>query len=294
MTVFDLIKRFDPLGTLNSGSIIALLVVSGFLSVSFIVIQWRAQDNATVPPRIFKNRTIWSCALYQFTLGAGFFVFIYFVPLWFQAVQGVGAIESGTRNLPMLIGNMIGTTIAGILVVVIGYYAPFMYIGTVITSLGAGLLTLFNPGTMSAQWIGYQAMVGLGIGFGWQQPLVAVQTALDLKDVPVATAILSFTQTVGGSIFVSVAQAVFSNKLVQELSTRAPGLDPEIVLEGGAGDIANLVPQQYLPEVIMSYNNGLTNSFVVGTAMVAASILGCVFVEWNSVKGVKRDAIVAA
>ncbi|RYP10429.1 hypothetical protein DL764_000612 [Monosporascus ibericus] len=315
-SVFDLIKRFDPLGTLvfmpaivcillalqwggttypwKSGSIIALFVVSGVLLVSFIVIQWRAQDNATVPPRIFKNRTIWSCAIYQFTLGAGFFVFIYFVPLWFQAVQGVSAIESGTRNLPMLIGNIVGTTIAGILVAVTGYYAPFMYIGTIITSVGAGLLTLFNPGTSSAEWIGYQAMVGLGIGFGWQQPLVAVQTALDLKDVPVATAILSFTQTVGGSIFVSVAQAAFSNKLVQELSTRAPGLDPKIVLDGGAGDIANLVPQQYLPEVIMSYNNGLTNSFVVGTAMVAASIMGCVFVEWNSVKGIKRDATVVA
>ncbi|RYP31962.1 hypothetical protein DL767_005503 [Monosporascus sp. MG133] len=297
-TVFDLIKQFDPLGTLvfmpaivcillalqwggttypwNSGSIIALFVVSGVLFVSFIVIQWRAQDNAT------------------FTLGAGFFVFIYFVPLWFQAVQGVSAIESGTRNLPMLIGNMIGTIIAGILVAVIGYYAPFMYLGTIITSVGAGLLTLFDPGTTSAEWIGYQAMVGLGIGFGWQQPLAAVQTALDLKDVPVATAILSFTQTVGGSIFVSVAQAAFSNKLVQELSTRAPGLDPDIVLDGGAGDIANLVPQQYLPEVIMSYNNGLTSSFVVGTAMVAASTLGCVFVEWNSVKGMKRDPIIAA
>ncbi|RYP45234.1 hypothetical protein DL768_008397 [Monosporascus sp. mg162] len=222
----------------DCGSVIALFTVSGVLFVSFIVIQWWAQDNATVPPRIFKNRTIWSCALYQFTLRAGFFVFIYFVPLWFQAVQGVTAIESGTRNLPMLIGNMIGTTIAGILVTVIGYYAPFMYI--------------------------------------------------------VATAILFFTQTVGESIFVSVAQAAFSNELVQELSTRAPGLDLEIVLDRGAGDLANLVPKQYLPEVIMSYNNGLANSFVVGTVMVAASILGCVFVEWNSVKGMKRDVIVAA
>ncbi|KAI0009522.1 putative efflux pump antibiotic resistance protein [Xylariaceae sp. FL0662B] len=315
-SVFDLIKRFDPLGTVvfmpaivcvllalqwggttypwNSGSIIALFVVFGVLIIAFCVIQWWAQGNATVPPHIIKKRTIWSCAIYQFTLGAGFFIFIYYVPIWFQAVQGVDAIESGKRTLPMLIGNMVGTTLAGIAVAAFGQFAPFMILGTVLTSVGAGLLTLFNPATTTAQWIGYQALLGLGIGVGWQQPLVAIQTVLDMEDVPTGTAVLSFAQTIGGSLFVSVAQTAFSNKLVEELSTRVPDLDPTIVLNGGASDLAGLVPAQDVSAVLLSYSNGLTNGFLVATVLVVVSVIGSVFVEWKSVKDHKIDAAIAA
>lgn len=310
------VMRFDPLGTVifmpaiicillalqwggttyawRSGTIIALFIVSGVLLIAFAVLQYRLQDDATLPPRIVQKRMIWSCALYQFTIGAAFFVLIYFVPIWFQAVKGVNAVESGIRTLPMLVGNIVATTIAGILVTVVGHYTPFMIIGTILTSVGAGVLTLLTTTTTPAEWIGYQALVGLGIGFGWQQAIVAVQTVLDLNDVPIATAILSFSQTLGGSVFTSAAKTVFTNKLAQELANRVPDLDPSIVLDGGVADLAGFVPKQYLSEVIQLYNDGLVNSFVVAAAMAPLSVFGCAFVEWHSVKGKKIDAAVTA
>ncbi|PWY93640.1 putative efflux pump antibiotic resistance protein [Aspergillus sclerotioniger CBS 115572] len=315
-TFFASIKRFDPLGTMvfmpavvcvllalqwggityewNSGTIIALFVLFGVLLLAFLAIQWRAQDNATVPPRLFRLRTIWSCAIYEFTLGAGFFIFVYYVPIWFQAVQGVSAIESGKRTLPMLIGNIVGTTLAGVAVAAIGQYAPFMILGTILTSVGGGLLTLFNPGITSAAWIGYQVLVGVGIGVGWQQPIVAVQTVVGMEDVPTATAILSFAQTIGGSLFISVAQSVFSSRLTQDLAAKAPGLDPSLVLDGGASNLAGYVPRQYLSAVISAYSDGLTRTFVVGTALAALSLIGSMCVEWRSVKGKKVETGIAA
>lgn len=74
----------------------------------------------------------------------------------------------------MLIGNMVGTTLAGVAVAAIGYYAPFMIVASILTSIGGGLLTLLNPSIPSAVWIGFQVLVGFGIGIGWQQPIVAV------------------------------------------------------------------------------------------------------------------------
>ena len=315
-TIWGQVKRFDPLGTVvfmpavvcvllalqwggvtyewKSGTIIALFVMSGMLLVAFLVIQWRAQDNATVPPRIIRNRTIWSCAIYQFCLGAGFFVFVYYVPIWFQAVQGVSAIESGKRNLPMLIGNIVGTTVAGALVTAIGQFAPFMILGTILTSVGGGLLTLLNPTTTTAQWIGYQALVGVGIGVGWQQPIVAVQTVLRMEDVPTATAILSFTQTLGGSLFISVGQTVFSNKLAQELAASVPELDPSIVLDSGASNLAGHVPKQYLAAVVQAYSDGLARTFIVGAALAALSVVGSACVKWKSLKGKNMEAGISA
>ena len=266
------VKRFDPLGTTvfmpalvcvllalqwegityewKSGTIIALFALFGVLLLIFFFIQWCAQENATVPPRLIQIRTIWSCAIYQCTPGAGSFIFVYYVPIWFQAVQGVSAIESGKRTLPMLIGNIAGTILAGVAVSAIGQYAPFMILGIILTSIGGGLLTLFDPDITSPAWIGYQVLVGVGIGVGWQQPIVAVQTVVDMEDVPTATAILSFAQTIGGSFFISVAQSVFSSRLTRELAAKAPSLDPSLVLDGGVSDLTAHVPQQYFPAVI--------------------------------------------
>lgn len=134
----------------NDGRLIALFVLFSILILAFLAAQWWAEDDATVPPRIFKLRTIWSSSLYQFSLGASFFIFIYYVPIWFQAVQGVSAIESGKRTLPMLVGNMVGTALAGIAVAAIGYYAPFMIAATILTSIGGGLLRLLAPSVSPA------------------------------------------------------------------------------------------------------------------------------------------------
>jgi hypothetical protein len=51
-----------------------------------------------------------------------------------------------------------------------------MIAGTVIMSIGFGLITTFKPDTGSSAWIGLQALAGIGVGLGMQQPLMAIQT----------------------------------------------------------------------------------------------------------------------
>lgn len=65
----------------NSGRIIALFVLFGVLIAGFIVVQIRKKDKAMVPPRVFMNRTVWSCSFYAACLGASFFVLIFYVRL---------------------------------------------------------------------------------------------------------------------------------------------------------------------------------------------------------------------
>jgi MFS family permease len=59
--------------------IIGLLVTFGILLTAFVAIQIWKQERATVPPRIFMNRSIWSCALYIICLGGSSFTLIYYV-----------------------------------------------------------------------------------------------------------------------------------------------------------------------------------------------------------------------
>ncbi|OKL59583.1 hypothetical protein UA08_05245 [Talaromyces atroroseus] len=210
---------------------------------------------------------------------------IYYLPIWFQAVKGASPVRSGIMNLPLLISNVVAAIISGVAVTMIGYYTPFMLLSSTLTAISYGLMTLFKPDTPQPTWIGYQILTGFGIGFGVQQPLIAVQVVLDTVDIPTGTALMVFMQVIGGSIFVSVDENVFDNKIVGNLVKDAPSVNPEVVLNAGATGLRKVIDSADLPGVLMAYSDAITQTFVVGAAIAAVSIIGALIVEWKTVKG---------
>ncbi|KAJ7213234.1 major facilitator superfamily transporter [Mycena rebaudengoi] len=307
MTLMQRINLFDPWGTLvfipaivslllalqwggtkydwNNGRIIGLFVSFGVLFSIFIGIQIWKQDAATVPPRILKHRSIMAGAWYSLCMGASFFILVFYIPIWFQAIKGVSAVQSGIRNLPMILALVLASLVAGGIITATGYYTPFLYASSVLLAVGAGLLTTLKVDSGPARWIGYQIIYGLGGGLGMQQPMIAAQTVLQLADVPVGTSILMFTQTLGGALFISVGQNVFTNKLVSGLVSKVPGINPTIVLGAGATSIRGAVDARFLPDVLVVYNQALISAFYVSVAMAALSTIGSAAMEWKSIKG---------
>ncbi|KAJ7165601.1 putative efflux pump antibiotic resistance protein [Mycena crocata] len=305
------VNQFDPFGTIvfipgivclllalqwggskypwSDGRIIALFVLFGVLISTFVGIQIWKQDLATVPPRILKQRSVMAGAWYSLTLGGSLFILTYFLPLWFQAIKGTSAVKSGIDNLPMVLANVIGSLLAGGTVTVLGYYAPFMIISSILCSIGAGLVSTFAVNTGHAHWIGYQVIYGLGVGLGIQQPIIAAQTVLSMEDIPTGTSLVIFMQTLGGALFISVGQNVFTNKLVSGLVSQVPGINPAIVLSAGATSLRSAVDSQYLPAVLSVYNQALVSAYYVSIAMAGISTIGSLAMEWKSVKGKKLE-----
>lgn len=309
-------KQFDPIGTSlfmpaiiclllalqwggsqyawGNGRIIALFVIAGILAIGFAIVQFRQGDNATIPIRIVKQRSMATAAWFTFCLGASFFVLIYFVPIWFQAIKGVSATKSGIMVLPMILSLVLISVISGAGVTTLGYYSPFMIISSVLMAIGVGLMSTWTTSTNHSMWIGYQAIYGLGIGFGMQQPLIAAQTVLPLDDVPVGTTIIIFVQTLGGALFISVAQNIFTNRLIKNLIADVPSVDPSIVLHSGATNLREAVQDAAsLDGVLRAYNSAITQTFYVSVAMAAFSIIGSALIEWKSVKGKKVETVAA-
>ena len=150
-----------------------------------------------------------------------------------------------------------------------------------------------RPETSSSAWIGYQVLFGLGVGFGVPQTLVAVQAALDLRDIPIGNAVTMFIQVLAGAVFVSVGQSIFTNELTTRLAETLPGFDADTILGVGATELRNSVAPELLPEVISAYNDALTQTFLVGAGVAAATIFGTVCVPWVNIK-VKKEPQVAA
>ncbi|KAK6501009.1 hypothetical protein TWF506_003765 [Arthrobotrys conoides] len=307
LTIMEQIKQLDPIGTSiflpsmiclllalqwggteyawSSGRIIALLVVFSVTIIAFIGVQIWKQEEATMPPRIVTQRSVAFGMWFAFCAGGGMMLFIYYLPIWFQAIQGVNATDSGVRLIPTVLSLVVGTMISGVVVRATGYYTPFMIAASVIMSVGSGLLTTITPSAGAGKWIGFQILYGLGLGFGMQQPAIAAQAVLERKDVPIGTSMTMFAQILGGAVFIAVGQSNFVNKLVKGLiQINAEGIDASKIIHTGATHLKEVVAPQYLPEVWDAYNTAIVNVFYVAVALCCASLIGALGMEWVSTR----------
>lgn len=267
----------------SNARVVLLLVLAGVLFVVFVIVQWWKGDNATVPGRIFVNRSIIAGSWFAFCNGAALQTLFYFLPIWFQAIKHASAVKSGIMSLPFVLGLVIMGVSAGILTRKIGYYTPWMVLSSILTPIAAGLITTFTPYTGHSAWIGYQALFGMGIGLGMQQPSVAAQTVLSRKDVSIGAALMMFSQTLGGAVFISVGNNIFNTRLEQNL-VKILGIDVGSVAATGATDLRNMVPANLLPQVLVAYNDALRATFYLVTALTSCTIFGSLAMEWKSVK----------
>ncbi|KAF2642701.1 major facilitator superfamily transporter [Massarina eburnea CBS 473.64] len=269
----------------NSGRIIALFVVFAVLLVAFVAVQAHTGENATIPPRIDLQRTVWSSGLFIFCLFSSFNLLIYFLPIYFQAIHNLTPSKSAVESIPLILSNVIALIIGGGLVTKFGHYVPFFYVSVVLMSIASGLLTTLQTDTGMAKWIGYQILYGAGSGSALQLPLIAVQNVLKLEDVPTGLAIVILAQNLGPAIMISVGNNVLNEKLVTYISgLNIEGIDATAVLRAGATGIRKMVPQEHLGAVLHVYNEALRQTFYVALAMAVAALFGCMSMEWKRVK----------
>ncbi|MCJ1396211.1 hypothetical protein MMC18_009100 [Xylographa bjoerkii] len=299
------VTRMDPIGTFfflpciiclvlalqwggvtyswSNARVVVLLVLAGILFVVFVVVQRWKGENATVPGRVFVNRSIIAGFWFSFCSGAALQTLVYFLPIWFQAIKQASAVKSGIMSLPLVLGLVITGISAGILTKVSGYYTPWMILSSILTPIGAGLIATFTPDTGHSAWIGYQALLGMGFGLGMLQSSVAAQTVLPRKDVSIGAALMQFSQTLGGAVFISVADSIFDTRLADNL-LKIPGIDVGSVAATGATDLKDKVPASLLPQVLVAYNDALIATFYLVTALTCCTMFGSLAMEWKSVK----------
>jgi hypothetical protein len=271
----------------NDARVIALFVLAGVLFFTFIGVQMWQQENATLPPRIFKQRSIFCSFVYSMCVGGTMISLIYFVPLWFQAIRGVSAVQSGIDSLPMVLSLVLTAIISGAIITNTGYYNPWMLMCSTLMSIGTGLITTFQTDTVSSKWIGYQIIFGLGLGMGMQQSSTAAQAVLAKRDASIGVSLMFFGQSLGGAIFICIGQAVFTNNLADSLG-QITGLNPSLIITTGATQLRDVVAIGDLPTVLFAYNEALSKAFTVALAAACFSIVPACGIEWKNVKGLKH------
>lgn len=250
----------------NSSRVVGLLVGFIVLLAVFAVWEWYQEDRAMVPFRLARNRVYIVSSVYAFFFCGAYFVIIYYLPIYFQVIDGVSAAMSGVRNLPLILAVTICMIASGAYISKTGIVAPVVVVGTALGVVSTGLLYTFDIGTEQAKWIGYQVIGGVGWGIASQIPIITVQGTAPVADMAEVTAMQLFFQTIGGAFIISAAQAAFVNVLVKVIPRSAPGLNALAVVNTGATDLRRVFPADQVPGILVAYMRGLKISFAISLA----------------------------
>ena len=273
----------------SSAKIIGLLVTFAVTFVAFLVVEYLTPKTAMAPTHVVLNRSMAGSMLFMLLLSGGMMITIYYLAIWFQAAQAKSAMEAGIRTIPLMLTLVLVGIVAAIFTQKVGYYVPAMLLAPILGAVGAGMLSTLKPSASSSQWIGYQVLYCFGIGSGFQTSTLVPQNIIPRADVPLGMALMFFMQQLGGSIFIPVAQNIFSRQLVIDLSGIA-GLKPETIVNTGATALRSVVPSSELDTVIDAYSYALTRVFILSAALSACMIFGALPVEWKSIKTKKGNA----
>ena len=159
---------------------------------------------------------------------------------------------------------------------------PFLIFGAVLACAGAGLIYMFDIGTPSKEFIGYQIVAGIGIGLAIQVPVITAQALSDPKESSMAMSTILFFQFLGSAVGVASAQSIFNNRLANSLSTSEFDVDMNKVFAVGAYGLREAFPDRVeLMNILRAYVIGLRSAWALGIALSGVSLLAALGPRWE-------------
>lgn len=256
---------------------VALAVAGVVLTVLFVLTERRASEPI-LPLRLFSNRIFAVTSGIGFIVGFGMFGAVTFLPLFLQVVNGASATDSGLQMIPLMAGVLVMSVLSGQVISHTGRYKLFPVVGTFVMAIGFALLSRMDAGTDALQRSLSMLVLGLGLGMTMQVLVLAVQNAVEYKDLGTATSGATFFRSIGGSFGVAIFGAIFSNRLTSTLADQFPNGRPAALAGGGGGEGVNPSHIQQLPGpvktgFVTAYADALQTVFLIAVPVVLLAFL---------------------
>jgi len=246
--------------------VIVATISVAVLSLSAFILIERRTAQPLMPLGFFKQRDFVGAMVGMFFIMFALMGVLFYLPQFFQLVQGVSAAESGLRVMPLAVVMIICAPIAGFILPKVGprfllFWAPTMHGGGCLLIL-ALVLAVDTP-----YWMVGLALAWLGIGGSLHMPAT---TDTSMAAVPVdmagkASAVTTTGQELGGTMSIAILgsfAAVMYASGVRDGLTGLPLSTAEIdVMASGIGAAYHLLPGLE-PAVLGEVQATLTDSFV--------------------------------
>jgi EmrB/QacA subfamily drug resistance transporter len=242
--------------------IVGAAVVALALGGLFVRLQARAADPI-LPPRFLADGVIRpvlaaSCLIYGCYLSI-----VVLTPIYMQVALGRPVSETGLLMIPLILASTVTANYGGRHSQRSGRYKPSLLVGLPVSIVALALLGLLAD--RLSPWVASVLLMAVGAGLGPTFPAstVAVQNAVDRRDLGTVSGALAFSRALGAAIMVAAASAVVLGLAASAL----PDAGPASSLE----DLA----RQDLPEaarIAVSHAFGIAFG-ALGAALLAAFVI---------------------
>jgi EmrB/QacA subfamily drug resistance transporter len=236
------------LGCLLGG--IAWFAAAALAAVALFARIRRAADPI-VPLAMLRIRAVAVAGGGLFLGTAALFAVVVFIPTFLQLATGASPTGAGLLMVPMMLATTLSTNLAGRYIERTGRYSALPPAGLAI--MGAALLLLALTASQQSRGLTEAALIPFGLGFGLttQVFIVAVQGAVERRELGVATSLTGFARSLGGAVGAAVLGSVFAARAGTDV---VDGV--QAVFAGGAlvalcgALVATLLPRTELKAVV--------------------------------------------
>jgi EmrB/QacA subfamily drug resistance transporter len=222
-----------------------LPMVGGLLAFgvfSLVLLLWQEKRNTAplIPPRLFRESSIWRSDGLAACHGAALVSLLTFLPIYLRAVRGASPAETGLMLLPLTFGIGIGSMTTGQLVTRTGRTAVYPTCGLIGATLGLVALG-FGISYLSVSVMPWAfCLVALFMGSVMAVVQITVQTAAGPRMLGTGAAMVQFSRSVGAAVGTATVAAVLFSYLAL-VDRQAASLFGAII-DHGPEAIATLAP----------------------------------------------------
>ncbi|WP_078552711.1 MDR family MFS transporter [Bacillus alkalicellulosilyticus] len=213
----------------NSTEVIVSVVVFSLALLTFIAQEKRTPDPI-ISLDIWKDKLILFANLASFTSGALLLAVSSFLPTYVQGVMSKPAMIAGFTVTMISIGWPLSSTIAGKLMLKMGFRWTAVLGGSALVFGSLFYITL--PYVNTPVWAGVGSFfIGVGMGFSTTTFIVAIQSNVDWKQRGTATAANMFMRTLGGAVGVALLGGLLNSRLIRYLQEHQDILSFEVTTD---------------------------------------------------------------
>jgi hypothetical protein len=168
-----------------------------------------------------------------------------------------------------------------------GKYREPMYLGRALMTIGTGLFILLGTNSPLGQIIGFQILSGLGAGWVFEPPLMALQSLVPQDDVATATGLFGFTRNLATSISIVIGGVLFQNGMnLQRGKLQISGLPASLIsMFSGHEAEANVVLIGTIKDATQrlvvkeGYSASIKNLWIMYTAISGCTLVASLFIR---------------
>lgn len=252
----------------------------------FVYTECYVANEPIIPLEVMTVRTVMASALANWFYTMNMFICMFFIPLYFQAVMGLSATQSGERVAPNFFSVSLGSVGAGFYMKQTGRYYSLLVVTGIISLLGMARILLMTP--EASLFTQYTVIILPGFAYSnmLTVTLLAFIASVPAKFQACTTSVQYTFRATGSTIGVAIGTAIFMHSTRKSLEKQIyriiddPSQAAEYIQKAlGNTNYVNEAPAFLQGPIKSAYGIGCKSAFMLSAATALVGFISTLFMR---------------